>query len=59
MHGTNFLVPKLCLGTHVGKLCSRQSRLESAGRREAELRELRAQAELGHERQFTLRRKGL
>src|SRR5262249_18768120 len=49
------LVPKLCLGTSAPKLCFAGSRISpflaqsAAKRREAELRTLRSQAELGNE----------
>jgi hypothetical protein len=50
---TNYLVPKLCLGTQVGKLCfpdSHATESISQGRlAEAELRDRRSQAELGNE----------
>jgi len=40
------LVPKLCLGTHVAKLCFASLYFASL---EAELRDWRSQAELGNE----------
>jgi hypothetical protein len=48
--GRKPLVPRLRLGTHVGKLCFLSGEaVERDCRRQAELADLRAQAEPGHE----------
>ena len=44
-----FLVPKLCLGTQAAKLCFASGCRQNVSGREAELRGLRSQAELGNE----------